>query len=58
MVEMLTMLILHTLKSIDFFINSGLPAILDKLPEAAAALAWQIAKIIEIYSSLSGNPMP
>ena len=50
MVEMLTMLILHTLKSIDFFINSGLPAIpLDKLPEAAAALAWQIAKLAEIY---------
>ena len=48
MVEMLTMLILHTLKSIDFFINSGLPAI-DKLPEAAAALAWQIAKLAEIY---------
>lgn len=57
MVETLTMLILHTLKSIDFFINSGLPAI-DKPPEAAAALAWQISKIIEIYSSLSGNPMP
>ena len=48
MVEMLTMLILHTLKSIDFFINSGLPAI-DKLPEAAAALVWQIAKLAEIY---------
>lgn len=48
MVEMLTMLILHTLKSIDFFINSGLPEI-DKLPEAAAALAWQIAKLAEIY---------
>ena len=59
MIEMLTMLITHILKSIEFFTVSGLPAIpLDKLPEAAAALAWQIAKIIEIYSSLSGNPMP
>ena len=57
MLEMLTMLITHILKSIDFFVNSGLPAI-DKLPEAAAALAWQIAKLAEIYSSLSGNPMP
>ena len=59
MIEMLTMFITHILKSIEFFAASGLPAIpLDKLPEAAAALAWQIAKIIEIYSSLSGNPMP
>lgn len=48
MIEMLTMLITHILKSIDFFVNSGLPAI-DKLPEAAAALAWQIAKLAEIY---------
>ena len=52
MIEMLTMFITHILKSIEFFAASGLPAIpLDKLPEAAAALAWQIAKIIEIYSS-------
>ena len=48
MLEMLAMFIAHILKSIDFFINSGLPAI-DKLPEAAAALAWQIAKLAEIY---------
>lgn len=53
MIEMLTMLILHILKSIEFFSSAGLPEIpLDKLPEAAAALAWQVAKIIEIYSSL------
>ena len=52
MIEMLTMFIAHILKSIEFFSVSGLPAIpFDKLPEAAAALAWQIAKIIEIYSS-------
>ena len=57
MIEMLTMFITHILKSIEFFAATGLPAI-DKLPEAAAALAWQISKIIEIYSSLSGNPMP
>ncbi|MDO4494951.1 MAG: hypothetical protein Q4B62_04095 [Clostridiaceae bacterium] len=50
MIEMLTMFITHILKSIEFFAATGLPAI-DKLPEAAAALAWQIAKIIEIYSS-------
>ena len=48
MIEMLTMLITHILKSIEFFAVSGLPAI-DKLPEAAAALAWQIAKLAEIY---------
>ena len=48
MIEMLTMLITHILKSIDFFINSGLPEI-DKLPKAAAALAWQIAKLADIY---------
>ena len=50
MIEMLTMFITHILKSIEFFAATGLPAIpLDKLPEAAAALAWQIAKLAEIY---------
>ena len=50
MIEMLTMLITHILKSIEFFATAGLPAIpLDKLPEAAAALAWQIAKLAEVY---------
>ena len=50
MTEMLTMLITHILKSIEFFAATGLPAIsLDKLPETAAALAWQIAKLAEIY---------
>ena len=53
MIEMLTMFITHILKSIDFFINSGLPEIpLDKLPEAAAALAWQIAKLAEIHFTI------
>ena len=47
--EFITMLILHIVKSIEFFAATGLPAILDKLPEAAAALAWQIAKLAEIY---------
>ena len=55
MLEMLTMLITHILKSIEFFAASGLPAIpLDKLPEAAAALAWQIAKLAEIYFAVIG----
>ena len=50
MIEMLTMLITHISKSIEFFAALGLPAIpLDNLPEAAAALAWQIAKLAEIY---------
>lgn len=49
MLEMLTMFITHILKSIEFFAATGLPEILDKLPEAAAALAWQIAKLAEIY---------
>ena len=53
MIEMLTMLITHILKSIEFFAASGLPAI-DKLPEAAAALAWQIAKLAEIYFAVIG----
>ena len=53
MIEMLTMLILHILKSIEIFAAAGLPEIpLDKLPEAAAALAWQIAKLAEIYFAL------
>ena len=50
MLEMLTMLIAHILKSIEFFAAAVLPEIpIDKLPEAAAALAWQIAKLAEIY---------
>lgn len=48
MIETLTMFITHILKSIEFFAATGLPAI-DRLPEAAAALAWQIAKLAEIY---------
>lgn len=48
MIEMLTMFITHILKSIEFFAAAGLLAI-DKLPEAAAALVWQIAKLAEIY---------
>ena len=48
MLEMLTMFITHILQSLEFFAATGLPAI-DKLPEAAAALAWQIAKLAEIY---------
>lgn len=55
MIEMLTMLITHILKSIEFFTASGLPAILlDKLHEAAAALAWQVAKLAEIYFAVIG----
>ena len=53
MLEMLAMLITHILKSIEFFVASGLPAI-DKLPEAAAALAWQIAKLAEVYFAVIG----
>ena len=54
MLEMLTMLITHILKSIEFFAATGLPAIhLDKLPEAAAALAWQIAKLAEVYFAVT-----
>ena len=53
MIEMLTMLITHILKSIEFFAAAGLPAIqLDKLPEAAAALAWPIAKLADIYYTI------
>ena len=50
MIEMFIMFITHILKSIEFFATAGMPAIpLDKLPEAAAALAWQVAKLAEIY---------
>ena len=53
MIEMFIMFIMHILKSIEFFATAGLPAI-DKLPEAAAALAWQIAKLAEIYFAVIG----
>lgn len=53
--EFITMLILHILKSIEFFAAEGLPEIpLDKLPEAAAALALQLAKLAEIYFAVLG----
>lgn len=51
--EMITMFISHCVKTVEYFVCTGLPDLSNySLVELAQAWFWQTAKIIEIYISI------